>query len=70
MAMVPQIVILSMALFMLEPPVFAEVAPSMTRNMIVKPYNQYSNPLIGAKKTIDNGKTPPTENDAPDATAA
>ena len=55
---------------MLEPPVFAEVAPSITRNIIVKPYNQYSIPLIGAKKTSNNGKTPPTVNDAPDAKAA
>lgn len=37
MAMVPQMVILKMAFFMLEPPVLAEVAPKMPRKTIVNP---------------------------------
>jgi hypothetical protein len=55
---------------MLEPPVFADVAPKITRKIIVKPYNQYSIPLIVAKWTTKSGNTPPTVKDAPDAKAA
>lgn len=60
----------TIALLMFEPPVFADVAPEMTRKIIVKPYNQYSIPLTVANRTINKGKTPPTVKDAPDAIAA
>lgn len=63
-------VIRKIAFLMLEPPVFADVAPKMTRKIIVKPYNQYSIPFTGAKRTTKSGNTPPTVKDAPDAKAA
>ena len=70
MAMVPQIVMRVMALTIFEPPVLAAVAPSNIKERIVKPYSQYSIPLSGANKMTRSGKTPPTENAAPEAKAA
>ena len=68
--MVPQHVIRKIAFLMLEPPVFAAVIPKIIRKIVVKPYNQNSNPLMGAKSTTNNGRKPPTVNAAPEAIAA
>ena len=56
-----------MAFNILEPPVFAAIAPKVIKKIIVKPYNKYSMPFNGANNTTKSGKTPPTINDAPDA---
>lgn len=69
-AIVPQTVIRKMAFLMLEPPVFAAMAPKIIRKIIEKPYKKYSILFTGANKVTSKGKTPPAVNAVPEASAA
>lgn len=70
MAMVPQKVILIIALLMLEPPVLAAMAPKIIKKKVAKKYREYSKLFKGKNKVTNNGNMPPTVNAAPDANAA
>jgi hypothetical protein len=63
-------VILTTAFIMSEPPVLAATIPKVIKNAMVKPYNQYSIPNIGASNTVAKGINPPTKKEAPEAIAA
>ena len=69
-AIVPQMRIRMMAFSILDPPVFADTAPRMMSDRIVKPYRKNSIPATGANKVTKSGKIPPTVNAAPEAMAA
>ena len=70
MAMVPQNVILKMALPILDPPVFAASAPRIIKNKSAKPYREYTKVSSGINRVTKKGNSPPTVNAAPEANAA
>ena len=70
MAMVPQNVILKMALPILEPPVFAASPPKMIKNKSANPYKEYSKVFSGINRVTSRGNNPPTVNAAPEENAA
>jgi hypothetical protein len=61
MAIVPQKVILIMAFGMLDPPVFAAMAPNAIKKNKANPYRLYSMLSNGKNKATSKGKIPPTE---------
>jgi hypothetical protein len=69
-AIVPQIRMRTTAFIILDPPVFADTAPRMMSDRMVKPYRKYSIPATGANRVTNSGKIPPAVNAAPEAIAA
>ncbi len=70
MAAVPQNVILIIAFFTLDPPVFAATAPKIIKKRRANPYSEYSMVSKGKNKHTKSGNIPPTVNAVPDANAA
>jgi hypothetical protein len=70
MATVPQKVILKTAFLILDPPVFAAVAPRMIKKNKAEVYNAISIFSSSKKSVTKKGKAPPTVKAAPEAKAA